>query len=155
MYKRSSRCDCWPHKKLPLQSTRAQSAMSSLTPNPSLPYGPQRCPWKDSVGQYAKNPNYVQGDPPAKQFLIKPPSNDPLAVYPPVAGDTETGSRESFHSAYQVPPVGLNKQQIDDANKKALDRNRSFQENFIGYQSNTFLDYSYLKDFLDMHTNNI
>lgn len=130
----------------------------SLVVDPSIPYGPKRQPWKENVGKYAKNPDFKPGqNPPLREYLVTPPSNDPIEIYGDIAGQDlgQDISRESFHSSYQVPTTGLGDDEIADANEKALKRNQGFQNDFIGYQSNTFFDYSHLKDFLTMHTNNI
>ena len=105
-----------------------------------IPYGPERKPWKDTVSRFAK-------DPTNGEYLIQPPSKDPLCTYPNVVGKWEP--------LFQVPTVGLSHSQIKEANAKAVEKNKHFHKNFLGYQNNCFFDYSHLKDFLTMHTNNI
>ena len=120
----------------------------NLSPDPAIPYGPEGRQWRDSVSRYAKNPSGK-----CESYLVKPPCRDPIDVYPHLP-DQEPVQRE-FQSKFQVPSVGLSAAQTEEANTTALERNRKYQKNFIGYQSNPFIEYGHLKDFMYMHTNNV
>ena len=121
----------------------------AIVPNPKIPYGPERREWRDTVSRFALDPRDNTG----KTYLVKPPYKDPIDVYPTLPDQESTHSE--FQSKFQVPSSGLLLAQTNEANEKALQRNREYQASFIGYQVNPFFDYSHLKDFLSIHTNNV
>ena len=137
-------------------SCAKQKESKHLVVDPSIPYGPERHSWKDTISRYAVNPDFEPDqDPPVPKFLVKPPSNDPVAVYPKIGSEIGANDWDSFNPKYQVPSTGLSKAEIDEANALALARNKKFHENVIGYQTNHFFDYTHLKEFMTMHMNNI
>ena len=121
-----------------------------VVPDPTIPYGPEEKEWRESVSKYAKDPS-GEGD----SYLVKPPYTDPIDVYPTLLDLPSSLGHREFQSMFQVPSSGLCKDHVRVANDNALKRNQKYQETFIGYQSNTFFNYSHLAEFLRIHTNNV
>ena len=103
-----------------------------------IPYGPNKIPWSESVSSLAKLPD--------GSYLVSPPCSDPLQVYPNVP--------DVNGALYQVPSSGLTAEQLEDANLRILARAHRYQSNLLGYQVNQALNYSHLRDYLDIHLNN-
>ena len=84
----------------------------------TIPYGPERKPWEETVSPLAK----FQGT-----YLVSPPSIDPATLY--------DFKKEPITSAwYQVPSIGLTKEQRTrafDETEKAIQRS---EDTLLGYR---------------------
>ena len=115
------------------------------SPNVDIPYGPERKPWKSTVSSLALTAG--------GEYLIMPPSHNPIEQYPQTM--EPASQSDKLEGLYQVPSEGLQPGDIDDANDKALERNKKFQKLFLGFQANQSFKYCDLNKFMNIHTNNI
>ena len=117
--------------------------MMDTTETESIPYGPERKPWIETLSNLAISPE-------DGRLLVTPPSRNPLDQYNKVYS-TVTGS------SYQVTSAGHTKQQQDFAQKETLDLLNQQQKYFLGYQIGMDLSeyVPTISPYLAFHTNNV
>ena len=110
--------------------------------DPTIKYGPEQKPWKDTLSPLAISQ--------IGQYMISPPSLDPLSVYsnPKMEPDITP-------QFYQVPSIGLASNERDQAQDETHNHSAIQTQNHIGYQLCLGDDYSVVTKYLSTHTNNI
>jgi histidine decarboxylase len=111
-------------------------------PDPQIKYGPEQKPWGEQVPDGA---------------TIKPPSEDPIKVYPRLPPSDVKGDFPLIdYKLFEIPPTGLTTDQHAAGLAALKDYVTTQQARFTGYQTNEALDYSdRLAWLLDIHTNNV
>ena len=110
--------------------------------DPTIKYGPDQKPWKDTLSKLAISQK--------GEYMTSPPSLDPLSVYShPVM---EPDITPKF---YQVPSIGLTPPQCDEAQDETHSHSAVQTQYQIGYQLCLGDDYSVVSKYLSTHTNNI
>ena len=123
---------------LPKQA--ASLKLMSTVKRCSVPYGPERKPWRETLSKMAVT---MSGD-----LLVSPPSTDPLQLisYPEVAGIT--------CAFYQLPscglPPGLRQRALRETSAKA----REVTSCMIGFQANEKFDCSIMSQLNGVHLDN-
>lgn len=111
-------------------------------PRPDTPYGPTRRPWGEQVPEGA---------------AVRPPSADPVEVYPEVPPPDVHGDFPQIdYPLFEIPPTGLSEAERERALALFREYAETQHRHFMGFQANQDQSYSgALSWLLDMHSNNI
>ena len=106
-----------------------------------IPYGPEQKPWKETVAQVA-----MLGE---KQ-VVSSPSKDPKETYNYPGQEKGVTPRK-----YQVPSIGLNTDQAQEAQDETFETATVQTQNFLAYQVCLKNDYSTVAKYITTMPNNI
>ena len=98
----------------------------------SVPYGPERLPWRETISEIALSKD--------GKFLVSPPSADPLSLYPAVPGTTS--------HLYQVPSSGLTPEQQESAFREALAHLSAENDLLLSSQGDPNIDCNPIKEYI-------
>ena len=98
----------------------------------SVPYGPERLPWRETISEIALSKD--------GEFLVSPPSADPLSLYLAVPGTTS--------HLYQVPSSGLTPEQQESAFREALAHLSAENDLLLSSQGDPDIDCNPIEEYI-------